>query len=165
MRLHSSTALALSLMLCACSADGANQAGNATAPQGNAAAPAVPGTANERLPQQQPEPSEEITLSVSPEQTTENSTVTLTLRNGSEEQLGYNLCTSALETAAGREVPTSRVCTMELRTLEPERTATYRYELPVNVAQGSYRFAAQVNWMASNRTSLVRSDAFEVRSD
>ena len=152
-------------MLCACSADGASNGGNTTSPQGNAAAPAAPDTGNEQQPQRQPEPSEEVTLSVSPEQTTEDSTVTLTLRNGSEEQLGYNLCTSSLQTAAGCEVPTGRVCTMELRTLEPGRTATYRYELPVNVAQGSYRFAAQVTWMKSNRTSRVRSNPFEVQPD
>ena len=163
MKSRSSTALALSLLLCACSADGANQGGNSAAPD----------SGNEQQPQpQQPQPRQEqeqpsadVELSVSPEQTSQDSTLTLTLRNGSEQQVGYNLCTSALETAGGREVPTSRVCTMELRTLEPGRTATYRYTLPVNVAQGSYRIAAQVSWMQSNRTGPVRSDAFEVRPD
>ena len=162
MRLHFSTVLALATLLCACSAETENQASNAAAPQGNAAAPATP---NGQPPQQQLEPSADVTLSVSPEQATEDSTVTLTLRNGSEQQLGYNLCTSTLESADGREIPTSRVCTMELRTLEPGRTATYRYTLPVNVAQGSYRLAAEVHWMDSGRTSMVRSNAFEVRSD
>ena len=163
MRFRSSTALALSLLLCACSADGANQAGNAAAPNSGNEQEPQPQQLQPR--QEQERSSADVELSVSPEQTTQDSTLTLTLRNRSEQQLGYNLCTSALETAGGREVPTSRVCTMELRTLEPGRTATYRYTLPVNVAQGSYRFAAQVSWMQSNRTSLVRSNAFEVRPD
>ena len=91
--------------------------------------------------------------------------MTLTLRNGDRQQIGYNLCTSALETSAGRPVPSNRVCTMELRTLGPGRSATYSYKLPVNMADGSYRFLTQVEWMQSGRRSGVRSNSFEVRSD
>jgi len=89
--------------------------------------------------------------------------MTLTLDNGSKEQVGYNLCTSALETSAGRAVPTGRICTMELRTLEPGKTVNYPYKLPVNMTAGNYRFVTQVEWIASGRRSGVRSNGFEIR--
>ncbi|HEU5481936.1 MAG TPA: hypothetical protein VFU80_02425 [Sphingomicrobium sp.] len=91
--------------------------------------------------------------------------MTLTLSNGSDRQVGYNLCNSALQTSAGRPVPSGRICTMELRTLEPGRTATYSYELPVNMAEGSYRFLTQVEWIGANRSSGIRSNSIEVALD
>lgn len=171
MRHHSSTAMLVSLLLCACAVESGNEADNAAAPDRNATAPAPVEGGNQAPPARQPgngadaPEAAEVTLSASPEQTTENSTVTLTLRNGSEEQVGYNLCTSDLQTAGGGKVPTNVVCTMELRTLEPGRTATYGYKLPVNMATGSYRFATQVHWTDSGRTDRIRSNIFEVRPD
>lgn len=178
MRLQARTAVPLSLLLCACGGDASNQAanfgttdangaalapanggpGNAAASPGESAAPQQPGNGP-----QAPEPSGQVTLSAAPAQTTAGATMTLTLSNGAREQIGYNLCTSALQTSAGADVPTSRVCTMELRTLEPGRSADYRYELPVNMADGSYRFLTQVEWMQSGRTSGVPSNSFEIR--
>lgn len=177
MRLQAMTAIPLSLLLCACGGDVANQAdnfgttganntavapangaaGNAAASPGEPAAPQQPGNGV-----QAPEPSGQVALSAAPARTTGGSTMTLTLTNGSSGQIGYNLCTSALQTSAGRPVPTSRVCTMELRTLEPGRRADYRYELPVNMPDGSYRFVTQVEWMESGRRSSVQSNSFEV---
>jgi len=166
------TAFSAAALLCACVADTGNEASNApdpaaTVPSGNGAA--GPG---EAPPVQQPgegaqapEPSSDVALSAAPATTTEGSTVTLTLRNGSGEQIGYNLCTSALETSAGQPVPSSRVCTMELRTLEPGKTATYPYELPVNMTAGNYRFVTQVEWMGSGRRSAVRSNSIAVTTN
>ena len=171
MGLQTLTALALSLMLCACGAGTGNGADNVGATEGNEMAAPSDGSGDSRDGQESangtsaPEPSGDVTLAAAPAQTTGGSTMTLTLRNGSSQQIGYNLCTSALETSAGRSIPTSRVCTMELRTLEPGRNADYRYELPVNMAEGSYRFVTQVEWMQSSRGSGVRSNSFAVRSD
>lgn len=55
--------------------------------------------------------------------TNAGATMTLTLRNGSKEQIGYNLCTSAIETTSGKNIESGRVCTMEPRTVEPGRSA------------------------------------------
>jgi hypothetical protein len=161
----------LSLLLLACAVESGNRAENIAAADSNGSTGAPPGTAppDTASPQQPgtnvqpPEPSGEATLSVAPASTTEGATVTLTLSNGSKEQVGYNLCTSNLETSGGVRVPTSRVCTMELRTLEPGRNADYRYGLPVNMVAGSYRVVTQVQRMNSRRLSTIRSNSFEVR--
>jgi hypothetical protein len=163
----SAIALSLSLLLCACQIEAGDNAGNAAGPappgQGGEA-PAPAGEDRGEPANLAGEPAGGVELSALPAETRANSTVTLTLSNGSDEQVGYNLCTSALESAAGREVPTNRVCTMELRTLEPGRTATYGYRLPVNMLDGSYRFASQVHRMESGEIVTVRSSGFTVRT-
>lgn len=167
-----SLALSLSLLLSACSETGnradnfevANTVGNQGGDSNQADSPAE--TAVPQRPangSQAAQPSGQVTLSAAPAQASGGATMTLTLSNGSSEQIGYNLCTSALETRAGRAVPTGRVCTMELRMLEPGRTADHRYQLPVNMAAGSYRFLTQVERSQSGRRSAVRSNSFEVR--
>lgn len=163
----------LSLLLLGCNVETGNEAQNAEASDASETAPAPPGTQPpDSSPPQQPgknalapEGSGEVALGAAPASTTEGATVTLTLSNGSQQQIGYNLCTSDLETSAGRRVPTNRVCTMELRTLEPGRSADYRYALPVNMSEGSYRFSTQVHWMDSGRRSTVSSNSFKVRPD
>lgn len=156
---RSSIALALSVLLCACQIETEDQ-------NGNSAGAAPPETAIEapaEAASDEGEPAGGVELSVSPEETKANSSVTLTLRNGSDGQVGYNLCASALQTAEGREVPTNRVCTMELRTLEAGSTTTSSFRLPVNMLEGSYRFATQVHPMGSGEAATVRSNAFAVR--
>lgn len=161
----------LSLILLACNVETGNESENVEAADANGFVQAQPGTPPpESSPRQQSgnnrqaqEPSGEVTLSAAPASTAEGAIVTLTLSNGSKEQVGYNLCTSNLETSGGRRVPTSRICTMELRTLESGRRADHRYQLPVNMVDGSYRFATRVQWMNSGRRSIVRSNSFEVR--
>lgn len=164
------TVLALTLLAGACTVDAGNDPENGLAEtNGTVSAPSGASPGDPSTPgqpgngQQVPEPSGQVTLSAAPATTSADSTMTLTLTNGAREQIGYNLCTSALETSAGRPVPTNRVCTMELRMLEPGRSADYRYELPVNMLAGSYRFVTQVEWMESGRRGTVRSDNFEVR--
>ena len=168
MRLRSLTLCAALLVgACAQAGTGANNSAATNAAGGAQNEAAAPG---EQTNPQQPangsqaaEPAGQVTLSAAPVQTSEDSTMTLTLSNGSSEQIGYNLCTSDLQTADGRQVPTGTVCTMELRTLAPGGTADYRYELPVTMANGSYRFVTQVEWMQSGRRSGVQSNTFEVR--
>ena len=168
MRIQPPAAFFLSLLLTACAVEDGNEAANVAPPATDESTPAPSASPPPRQPAndgQAPERSAVVTLAVAPESTSPDSTVTLTLRNGAQQQIGYNLCTSALETGAGRPVPTSRICTMELRTLEPGRTATHRYELPVNMVDGSYRFMTQVHWLPSKRTSAIRSNSLEVSSD
>ena len=110
-----------------------------------------------------PTPPGEVTLTAAPPQTSSGSTMVLSLANASAQQIGYNLCTSALQTAAGTAVQTDRVCTMELRTLTPGATATYNYELPANLPAGSYRFSTGVERMQSGDRTTVTSNTFEVR--
>ena len=163
-------ALALTLLLCACTAGERNAAENAEAnvtvsgtvtTAGNGAtngeaAPQAPGAAA-------PEPAGSVTLSAAPARVSPGATMTLTLRNGSSGQVGYNLCTSAIETTAGQAVPSDRVCTMELRTLEPGRSATYAYEIPSQIASGSYRFVTNASRIDGGAQNAVRSNTFEVR--
>lgn len=177
MQSRSSAALCLALLLCACGTENGNQAANgaesnsvaelaAQSPNraDSAGRPgATPPSQALGSGAQAPEPSGDVTLLAAPARVSEGATVTLTLRNGSRERVGYNLCTSDLQTSAGRSVPTSRVCTMELRTLEPGGTADHRYKLPLNMPGGSYRFVTQVEWMQSGRRDGVESNSFEVR--
>lgn len=136
---------------------------------GSAPPPGAPGNHQAPAPPQQndsnpaPEPSGEITLAASPRQASAGAPVRLVLTNGSRQAIGYNLCTSALQTAAGGAVQTDRVCTLELRTLQPGRTADYRYELPGDLSDGSYRFSTGLERMPSGGRLTVSSNTIEVR--
>lgn len=185
MRLQSLVIFSLPLLLAACSVETGNDGGNvapseagepAVAPTGDGtgAAPGAipaepappagpPGTEPTPDNGQPPEPSGQVSLTAAPASVEPGATMTLTLRNGTREQLGYNLCTSTLQTGAGRPMPTDRVCTMELRTLDPGRSANYSYGLPGNLGSGSYRFSTRVERMPSGRSESVRSNSFEVR--
>lgn len=110
-----------------------------------------------------PEPSGEISLRASPQQVSSGATVTLTLSNGTRGRLGYNLCTTALQTASGGEVRTDRVCTLELRTLDAGGNATYAYELPTRIEAGRYRFSTGLERMDSSSRTTVTSNTIEVR--
>lgn len=179
-------AVMLALLLSGCTAAEDNASLNAAAnvsgnAESNAADPAqnqatADGAADEAAPppgsppaRQPPagapgeQPSGVVSLGAAPARVAPGATMTLTLRNGSRGQVGYNLCTSAIENAAGRAVRTDRVCTMELRTLGPGRSADYAYELPASIERGNYRFSTSVERMDAGARSVVRSNSFEVR--
>ena len=164
-------ALTLGLLLAACTVRSENAASNTPTNAGsdalsNAAGSAANGTAPAPPPAPgapSAEPSGAISLSAAPASAAAGATMTLTLRNGSRGRAGYNLCTSGLETAAGVAVASDRVCTMELRTLEPRGSATYAYELPERLAPGSYRFVTNVERIGAGTRVVVRSNGFEVR--
>lgn len=129
--------------------------------------PAPPGAPSDRqppgpAPQPAPEPATSVSLTASPDSARAGATVTLRLANGSRDRVGYNLCSSTLQSAGGAAVATDRICTMELRTLEPGRSASYAYDLPAGLAPGSYRFSTQVAWLRTNRSSTVTSNAIRV---
>lgn len=171
-------ALPLVALVLACAGQDRNAADNSAAgAQGNASdAPAgVPvdngGTApppgpatppNGQPPAGEPEPTSSVTLSASPESVRAGGTVTLRLANGSRQPVGYNLCTSALQTASGAAVQSDRICTMELRTVAPGQSATYAYELPSSLAPGSYRFSTSIEWMAAGNRTSVTSNGIRV---
>lgn len=110
-----------------------------------------------------PTPPGDVTLAASPPQASAGSTIVLSLANGSALEIGYNLCTSALQSASGTVVQTDRVCTMELRILAPGATATYNHELPASLPAGTYRFSTSIERMQSGDRTSVTSNAFEVR--
>jgi len=92
--------------------------------------------------------------------------IELTLSNRSGESIGYNLCTAGLQqqTMDGtwEAVPTDRVCTMELRTLQSGSTTTYRTTLPPGTTAGDYRFLANVELMESGQRRSVTSNIVRV---
>lgn len=105
----------------------------------------------------------DVTLTAAPTQVRSGATVTLTLRNGSLERLSYNLCTSAILTTGGSPLQTDRVCTMELRSLEPGRSTTYPFELPPNITPGTYRFSTGFERMPSGTRANVTSNTITVQ--
>ncbi|HSJ24724.1 MAG TPA: hypothetical protein VK929_08665 [Longimicrobiales bacterium] len=108
-------------------------------------------------------------LTVTPDRLRAGDSLELTLTNRSEQQLGYNLCTSAIErrTAAGEwevhPVPLAEVCTMELRVLDPGASDTFRHNLPA-LQPGTYRFRAGVEWPLGGDRVGVTSTTFDVVS-
>lgn len=106
-----------------------------------------------------------VTLRHSPERPVPGGRVTLILRNGSTGTVGYNLCTSALtqELATGWEaVPSDRVCTMELRLLDPGQEDEFVLELPGDLDPGSYRFETVVERMPEGPRDEVVAEPFTI---
>lgn len=112
--------------------------------------------------------SSDVALTVTPESAEPGDTVTLVLRNDSQDELGYNLCTSELSRQTGDDawdpVPSDRACTMELRSLSPRQRATFRIDLPADLAPGTYRFETSVERMARNARETVATEPFTVES-
>lgn len=109
----------------------------------------------------------DVRLAVEPDVTSPGDTVELTLSNDSAEAVGYNLCSSGLERASGgtwQPVPSDRVCTMELRTLEPGTEASFAMELQEGLAAGEYRFSTTVERLDAGTRDVVSSAPFEVGS-
>ena len=116
-------------------------------------------------PSMQAGASSDVTLTVEPQTVATGGSVTLSLRNDSENEVGYNLCSSGLEQnvdGTWTAVPSDRVCTMELRLLHPGEEATYPLELPISVQPGEYRFVTNVDMAAVEDFGPVRSDPFRV---
>ena len=164
--------LALISLLAACAAPNengqapaeSNQPADVPIPGGSDSpiAPVAPSPGQPAPDRSAPVPTESVSLNASPQRAAAGSTMTLTLRNGSLRTIGYNLCTSGLQTSAGAAVRSDRVCTMELRTLGPAARATDSWELPDDLAAGHYRFTTTIEWMDSNLRSNVDSNSFEV---
>jgi hypothetical protein len=90
--------------------------------------------------------------------------VTLTLTNRSDSAIGYNLCTSALERRETNDwvaVRTDEVCTMELRSLRPDATATFEKTLPPNLRPGTYRYVTSIEQPMGGSRIVVATDSFK----
>lgn len=108
----------------------------------------------------------DVSLIVTPERAAPGDTVTLVLRNDSDDTLGYNLCTSSLsrrtESDTWDTVPSDRACTLELRSLSPRQRATLRIDLPQDLAPGTYRFETAVERLEPSVRATVTSEPFTV---
>lgn len=111
--------------------------------------------------------SDAVSLHVEPTTVAAGDPVTLTLKNGSSDGVGYNLCTSVLERRSGDDwqaLPSDRACTMELRILQPAQDTQYQMALDEALGPGEYRFHTVVYLGDPPARSDVWSDAFEIGS-
>jgi hypothetical protein len=108
-------------------------------------------------------------LRVTPAEARAGDEVMLTLENRSDRPLGYNLCPAVLDRRAGAdweewpEAP-AEVCTMELRTLSPESSSSFRHTLPSRLEPGEYRFRTTVEAPLGEGRVEVASEPFAVGS-
>lgn len=108
---------------------------------------------------------EQITFTASPVVVPAGDSVTVTLATTLEGGVGYNLCSSALERQSGYDwqvVPADRVCTMELRTLQPGEEATFTFHLPVTLEPGEYRYHSRVEALTVGEMRDIRTEPFTV---
>jgi hypothetical protein len=90
----------------------------------------------------------------------------LLLDNASDEPIGYNLCTSNLERQVGvswQPVASDRICTLELRTLDPGQDARFAFMLEENVSPGEYRAVTGVELLQSGEWIDVASEPFRIQ--
>ncbi|HEX6308493.1 MAG TPA: immunoglobulin-like domain-containing protein [Longimicrobiales bacterium] len=93
--------------------------------------------------------------------------IELRLTNNSADDIGYNLCTTAIERQVGtawQPVQTDRACTMELRTLEAGGETTYRTTLPPLATAGEYRFTTTVEILEAGGRRTISSNTVRIAS-
>ena len=91
--------------------------------------------------------------------------MTLTLDNESAGTIGDNLCASGLERGSGvgwQPVPENRLCTMELRTLQPRNEISEELRLPETLASGDYRYTTTVERIETRGRDAIASNQFRV---
>jgi hypothetical protein len=92
-------------------------------------------------------------------------TATIVLRNGTGEPLGYNLCISSRELRAGaswKRFSPLRVCTLELRILQPGGETQLREPITAEWEAGEYRMVTTVERMRSGNRGEIFSASFTV---
>lgn len=92
-------------------------------------------------------------------------TVVLSLENKSDEDLGYNLCSAYYEQKNENgwlAMPSLRLCTAEVYSLEPGRITTYEYELDASLPAGEYRFVAIIHLLKTEMKGKRISNIFAV---
>jgi hypothetical protein len=108
-----------------------------------------------------------VTLTVDRTQYRAGNTMVLTLRNGTAQNIGYNLCGAGLDRRVGTEWQQvqpglAEVCTLELRTLAPGGSATYRHTVPSGLAPGEYRVRSAVESPLGASWVAVHSSVFAI---
>lgn len=92
------------------------------------------------------------------EATSTSGEVVLTLHNGTDAPIGFNLCSSRLERREGTvwtHIPTGEMCTMEIRSLPAGETARFEKTLPAKLAGGVYRYTTIVDLPNDERLVLA----------
>jgi hypothetical protein len=107
-----------------------------------------------------------LQFTVSPRYPTAGDSVTLTLSNGEAAAVGLNLCTARLIRGAsgpGDSVPEERMCTMELRILEPGAADSVRLVLPDTLSGPSYHYLLTVERQGAGETVEISTAEFRPR--
>lgn len=108
-----------------------------------------------------------IDLSVDRGQYRAGDTMMITLRNGSPDRIGYNLCPVALERRVNAEWQESpqrlaEVCTLELRILDPGGSDTYQHTVPRGLTPGEYRVRTAVEAPLGDAQIGIASQPFQI---
>jgi len=107
----------------------------------------------------------DVVLRAGPETIAAGGSMTLTLDNESAGTIGDNLCASGLERGSGvgwQLVPENRLCTMELRTLQPRNEISEELRLPETLASGDYRYTTTVERIETRGRDAIASNQFRV---
>jgi hypothetical protein len=116
---------------------------------------------------QSDDPAVDVHFTVRPTTSAAGDSIVLTLHNGTDGQIGYNLCASSLTRRTGDSwmaVPSDVVCTMELRLLEGGQSANYRTAVPRGLSPGEYRYHTSIEVMQTNERHAISSSRFTVTS-
>ena len=95
-------------------------------------------------------------------------TIQLRLRNGTERDVGYNLCFRVLERRVGRDwvavqsMPQNTFCSAELRVLQPGGEAFDAQAVHSFIAGGIYRFRTNVEWPVGGGRVGLTSNYFVI---
>lgn len=92
--------------------------------------------------------------------------VALTLVHHAGEQVGFNLCSHALERRNGDDwtmLEFFRICTAHLNLLSPGETAEYEAALPSGLSSGEYRFRIALYLVDGEDQRDLVSNSFEVQ--
>lgn len=89
----------------------------------------------------------------------------LTLRNGLPGSIEYNLCPAVLERLENDiwiDVHSPDVCTMEIRSLLPNQSATAVRRVPPELPAGTYRFSTWIELPADRTRFEIATKAFAI---
>lgn len=104
-----------------------------------------------------------VALTLSPSRPVPGDSATLTLRNRTTEDIGYNLCTSGLQRRDGTAwipVPEDRVCTLELRSLRPGDEDSFTLAVPDTISGEAYRYVTNIEHLVAGRSDSASTEEF-----
>ena len=107
----------------------------------------------------------DVALRAEPATIASGGSMTLTLDNESGGTIGYNLCASGLEQRSGggwQPLPENRVCTVELRTLEPGDEVSEQLRLPEMLTSGDYRYTTTIERLERRGRERIASSQFRI---